>query len=69
MSKGGYQPISRLETTLDEIGMEAQVAASEPSVETMRRAFAEIARLTCEAKRFAAYITNGGMPPRALAGA
>lgn len=63
--KGGYQAASRLETTLDEIGMEAQIAADEPA-EKMRQAFAEIARLTCEAKRFAQYIT-GGQPPLALA--
>lgn len=66
--KGGFQARSRLETTLDEIGMEAQVGASEPSAEFMRRSFHEIARLTCEAKRFVAYIA-GGPPPLGLAGA
>lgn len=68
-NKGGYQAGGRLEATLDEIRMEAQVAAGELSVETMRRAFAEIARLTCEAKRFAQYITGGPQPPLRLAGA
>lgn len=60
--KGGYQAQSRLESTLDEIRMEAQVAAGELSIETMRRAFAEIGRLTVEAKRFADYITGGPQP-------
>lgn len=63
--KGGYQPQSRLEGVLDEIGMEAKIASDEPSMDQMRRAFAEIGRLTREAQRFAKYITNtsrlGGM--------
>jgi hypothetical protein len=55
-----------LVATLDEIGIEAQIAAGEPA-DVMRRAFIEIARLTCEAKRFAEYLTGG--PPLTLAGA
>lgn len=50
MAKGGYQTVSRLETTIDEISIEAQVAAGEPSAEVMRRSFVEIRRLSTEAK-------------------
>jgi hypothetical protein len=55
--KGGYQALGRLASTLDEISIEAQVGASEPSLDTMRRAFEEIARLTNEARRFVQYIS------------
>lgn len=61
--KGGYQASSRLATTLDEIGMEAKAAADSPSADVWRKAFVEIARLTCEAKRFAAYMTCGPQAP------
>lgn len=43
--KGGYQRESRLETTRDEMVMEALIGANHPSEEVRRRAFAEIARL------------------------
>lgn len=45
MSRGGYQPESRLDTIRDEILLEVLTGVLDPCGDVQRRAFAEIARL------------------------
>lgn len=68
-SRGGYHPDSRLETTRDEILMEALTGAIDPRADVQRLAFDEIARLGRKYLELLRNINDGMQPPLALAGA
>lgn len=57
--KGGYHVDGRLETTRDELVMEALLGANHPSDEVRARTFAEIARLARKYAELLEHILSG----------
>lgn len=66
--KGGYQPISRLESARDEIAMEMMEVVRAATIDEKRRALREAVRLTRQYIGLLGHI-NGGMQPTGFAGA
>jgi hypothetical protein len=58
-SKGGYHPQARLETTRDELVMEALTGANHPSEEVRRKTFDEIARLARRCQELLDHVLGG----------